>query len=215
MLRVQISSRAAALKPGDYDHEIGLVDHDTATRLQPVTLVRSRIDGLRKVSTTSPLLGADTGSDDTPSAGSGDDQDPSVRLQERPVAELDHEQALPHAALQPSIEVQGMLLPEIHPLPPCWWLCGLAADKHWRARLTARVATEPTHEAFHGHPPAVVPRKPQDERETAIDILYQNERGGLFCGLPLFSGAALGGLDPPPWSTLAPGRVSPTTVLLR
>jgi hypothetical protein len=52
------------------------------------------------------------------------------------------------------------------------------------------------------------PRLPQ-EPETAIDILYQNERGGFLCGIPLFSGAALGNLDPPPW-TNASHKTSPT-----
>jgi hypothetical protein len=43
----------------------------------------------------------------------------------------------------------------------------------------------------------------RDKRETAIDILYENERGGfLCCGVGLFSSAALGGLDPTPWSEL-------------
>lgn len=57
----------------------------------------------------------------------------------------------------------------------------------------------PSPEAFHGGP-QVVPAKPQVKRETAIDILYENERGGFLCGRPLFSSAALGSLDPPAWS---------------
>lgn len=49
------------------------------------------------------------------------------------------------------------------------------------------------------------------ETETAIDILYENERGGFLCGIPLFSGAALGNLDPPPW-TNANHKPSPTDI---
>ncbi|KAJ6782429.1 hypothetical protein PWT90_07301 [Aphanocladium album] len=44
------------------------------------------------------------------------------------------------------------------------------------------------------------PRKRVDNRETAIDILYENERGGFLCGAALFSSKALGGLDPTPWT---------------
>lgn len=43
-------------------------------------------------------------------------------------------------------------------------------------------------------------RKPEP-RETEIDILYENERGGFLCGSALFSAQALGGLDATPWST--------------
>ncbi|UZP36142.1 hypothetical protein NXS19_003958 [Fusarium pseudograminearum] len=59
---------------------------------------------------------------------------------------------------------------------------------------------EPTPDAFHGDHPQVKPRKPRVKRETAIDILYENERGGFLCGVPLFSSQALGGLDPPAWT---------------
>lgn len=44
------------------------------------------------------------------------------------------------------------------------------------------------------------PHPRMKEPATAIDVLYENERGGFLCGLPLFSGAALGNLDPPPWT---------------
>ncbi|KAI1381049.1 hypothetical protein F4677DRAFT_209953 [Hypoxylon crocopeplum] len=49
------------------------------------------------------------------------------------------------------------------------------------------------------------------EPETAIDILYENQRGGFLCGIPLFSSAALGNLDPPPWTNFA-HRPSPTDI---
>ncbi|KAK4131189.1 hypothetical protein BT67DRAFT_451904 [Trichocladium antarcticum] len=37
-------------------------------------------------------------------------------------------------------------------------------------------------------------------RESVIDILYENQRGGFLCGVPLFSAKALGNLDPAPWT---------------
>ncbi|KAH8670878.1 hypothetical protein BX600DRAFT_509612 [Xylariales sp. PMI_506] len=51
------------------------------------------------------------------------------------------------------------------------------------------------------------PRVPSPE--TDIDVLYENERGGFLCGIPLFSSAALGNLDPPAW-TNAVHKASPT-----
>ncbi|KAI8624471.1 hypothetical protein F5Y19DRAFT_467810 [Xylariaceae sp. FL1651] len=48
-------------------------------------------------------------------------------------------------------------------------------------------------------------------RETAIDILYENQRGGFLCGIPLFSSAALGNLDPPAWTNFA-HKPSPTDI---
>lgn len=43
----------------------------------------------------------------------------------------------------------------------------------------------------------------QNRRESVIDILYENERGGFLCTIPLFSGRALGNLDPSPWTNIA------------
>ncbi|KAI5922734.1 hypothetical protein F4810DRAFT_701615 [Camillea tinctor] len=54
-------------------------------------------------------------------------------------------------------------------------------------------------------------RHPPKEPETAIDILYENQRGGFLCGIPLFSSAALGNLDPPAWTNFA-HKPSPTDI---
>lgn len=47
--------------------------------------------------------------------------------------------------------------------------------------------------------------------ETAIDVLYENQRGGFLCGIPLFSPKALGQLDPPPWTNIV-HKPSPTDI---
>ncbi|KFY71976.1 hypothetical protein V499_07871 [Pseudogymnoascus sp. VKM F-103] len=39
--------------------------------------------------------------------------------------------------------------------------------------------------------------------ESAIDVLYENERGGFLCGHPLFSFRALGMFDAAPWTNIA------------
>ncbi|KAI2464444.1 hypothetical protein F4781DRAFT_71993 [Annulohypoxylon bovei var. microspora] len=53
-------------------------------------------------------------------------------------------------------------------------------------------------------------RSPKDY-ESAIDILYENQRGGFLCGIPLFSSAALGNLDPTPWTNFV-HKPSPTDI---
>lgn len=109
----------------------------------------------------------------------------NARLQERPAQENGNGSSLPHDALRPSIEIQSM---------PSQFSLVIASKS---LTVPPSAPTPPTvwHSGSH-----VVPAKPQAERETAIDILYENERGGFLCGKPLFSSAALGTLDPPAWS---------------
>jgi hypothetical protein len=45
--------------------------------------------------------------------------------------------------------------------------------------------------------------KHHKEPDSAIDILYENQRGGFMCGIPLFSSKALGNLDPSAWTNCA------------
>lgn len=37
------------------------------------------------------------------------------------------------------------------------------------------------------------------DEDTFIDVLYENQRGAFFCGIPLYSAKALGNLDPAQW----------------
>ncbi|KAF7543793.1 hypothetical protein G7Z17_g10452 [Cylindrodendrum hubeiense] len=69
---------------------------------------------------------------------------------------------------------------------------------------------QPTPNVSRGNDTQIKPKKRQ-ERESVIDILYENERGGFLCGIALFSGQALGGLDPAPW-TNAYHNTSPTNI---
>ncbi|PNY26192.1 Uncharacterized protein TCAP_03873, partial [Tolypocladium capitatum] len=191
MLRVRRSRPVAGLKPSDYDHEIGLVNHDEAT--SPTTLLSSDA-GMRRASTTSALISlAETEQDDAGerggdrgpvASGSGEpgmsgthsgphDDEPRP---EQPPEELEHEASLPRSAPRPSIEVHA-----------------------------------PTPDLFHKPAHPIVPRRPQERRETAVDILYENERGGFLCGVALFSSKALGSLDPPAW-TNAYHKSSPTSI---
>jgi hypothetical protein len=49
-------------------------------------------------------------------------------------------------------------------------------------------------------------KKPQAAKqgeEFAVDVLYENQRGSFFCGIPLYSSASLLNFDPSPWQTAA------------
>ena len=39
------------------------------------------------------------------------------------------------------------------------------------------------------------------ENDTFIEVLYENQRGAFFCGIPLYSGNSLLNFDPSPWQT--------------
>ena len=44
--------------------------------------------------------------------------------------------------------------------------------------------------------------KPKKKEEFEIDILYENQRGWFFCGIPLYSSRSLLNFDPSPWTTV-------------
>ena len=197
MLKVRSHRPVTGLKPVDYDHEIGLVNHEEEQ--SPPTPLSSDADP-RRTSTTSRLISlAETEQEDAGDRGpegsasgeletSGIESRPPNGEQQldRLPEELDYEANLPHPAMQPSIEVQGML-PTASPV----YLC---EDSPYLRRIAA------TPHIFDEAANRVVPRRPKEKRETAIDILYENERGGFLCGTALFSSKALGSLDPPAWS---------------
>lgn len=41
----------------------------------------------------------------------------------------------------------------------------------------------------------------KENDDTFVDILYENQRGAFFCGIPLYSGNSLLNFDPSPWQT--------------
>ncbi|CAJ2503278.1 Uu.00g106720.m01.CDS01 [Anthostomella pinea] len=81
------------------------------------------------------------------------------------------------------------------------------------ARKETISAQRPLSKAFSSRSKRVSQHHPHTskEHETAIDILFENERGAFLCGRPLFSSAALGNLDPPPWTNFA-HKPSPTDI---
>lgn len=205
MLRVKSSRRPQGLKPGDYDHEIDLVDHDAVRT--PAESITPEPASMARCSTTSRLLALDddeetehrqngeNGHQHNGQNGQNKKDDGEQHRQDDSQTEdgngpgssssrVPSGEDLPHPMMRPSIEVQGQ------------------SPRNTRRRSSPNTLIEPTPQAFHGNHPQVMTKKPHIERETAIDILYENERGGFLCGIALFSGRALGGLDPPAWSKL-------------
>ncbi|KAG8427804.1 hypothetical protein J3459_006339 [Metarhizium acridum] len=158
MVKVRSSRRVAGLKPGDYDHEIALVNHDgvdddSHTVLTVGSGKKMRQPGLKVARQTEN--------------GIHDQQNSVVvvDVSEESDNRLRPEDSLPQPSTQPSIEVHA---------------------------ATPDVFHDPTHR--------IMPKQPSETREVAIDVLYENERGGFMCGIALFSSKALGGLDPPAWT---------------
>ncbi|KAM5352544.1 hypothetical protein ACJ41O_005266 [Fusarium nematophilum] len=197
MLRVKSSRRPAVLKPGDYDHEIDLVDHDAART--PAESITPEPTNMTRCSTSSRLLALDD-EDEEADRQQQNGQNGQHQGQHKKKQDDGHLTTQDDSQTEDGNEVHpsSLRLPDGEDLP------------HPRMRPSIEVQ-EPTPEAFHGDHPQVMPKKPHIERETAIDILYENERGGFLCGIALFSGQALGGLDPPAW-TNAYHKASPTNI---
>lgn len=89
MVRVRSSRRVAGLKPGDYDHEIGLVDHDEADDASPSPPSFS-VNTQQNASLDYDHLSRQF--------RDGEDGEPQESSED-----------CPHPSMQPSIEVQGKL----------------------------------------------------------------------------------------------------------
>ncbi|ETR98810.1 hypothetical protein M419DRAFT_88149 [Trichoderma reesei RUT C-30] len=179
------SRRAATLQPGDYDHEITLTDDEAAQSLRPTSSVSGGGE-LAPTNTSTQLL---------PDRGPETEQ-----AQHQPPDDGETERR-DHAPLHPSTSkgkdggttYQTTALETTSELGPSQ--SGVQPSIEIRGRLSLFPDT----------------RASREKRETAIDILYENERGGFMCGVALFSSAALGCLDPTPW-TNAYHHPSPTDI---
>ncbi|KAL9479792.1 hypothetical protein ACSS6W_004578 [Trichoderma asperelloides] len=192
------SRRVATLQPGDYDHEITILDDEAEGGSQRATSSEGR--ALVASNTASRLLSdqeAETEDDQERPSHRGERQgQDDTHLQ--PSSALKAKNAETHIYQLPTAETTSDLRPSVSGEGPSIEIrVGPSLDavsertSHWDKRSRPRS---------------------RDKRETAIDILYENERGGfLCCGVGLFSAAALGGLDPTPW-TNAYHNPSPTDI---
>ncbi|RWA10811.1 hypothetical protein EKO27_g4280 [Xylaria grammica] len=189
---VRSSRRVPPLTDKDIDHEIGLVDHDES--LNPQVIRHPSVQTTR--STQSSQITNQPASNQ-PLARS-DSQAPLTQ------------NASEHGKLANNGEPGPSQVPEISEHPndddvesssleegP-----GITQDKNSQKR-SSRLDTVSQEPGIGQSPPR--------ETETEIDILYENQRGGFLCGIPLFSSAALGNLDPPAWTNFA-HKPSPTDI---
>ncbi|KAF7536233.1 hypothetical protein G7054_g4707 [Neopestalotiopsis clavispora] len=201
MPKVRSSRRVAPLKESDIDHEINLIDHSTSSHGTPA-----------RAPTPSPQEDGDTTVDQ--SALTSDSERP-LRANAAPISTSEeggseygdvqnghasHESAGENGELEipPTPSVQPPTPAAEEPRPN-----GSSQDAH--SVNGNRVSRVPSSKSAKRQ--SRRPKSPQKE----IDILYENERGGFLCGIPLFSGAALGNLDPSPWTNAA-HKTSPTDI---
>ncbi|TWU72411.1 hypothetical protein ED733_002156 [Metarhizium rileyi] len=185
MVKVRSSRRVASLKPSDYNHEIDLVNHEELDG-DSRTVLTPAADA-RRGSTTSRLVSlvGDSGQEDGSQAeGSRANETSTLDQQNKAVVDTSDEDG-------------NRLQPE---------------ESQYQVSTQPSIEIQAaTPDVFHDPTSRVMPNRPREAREVAVDVLYENERGGFMCGIALFSSKALGGLDPPAW-TNAYHKPSPTNI---
>lgn len=205
MPSVRSSRRVAPLKESDIDHEINLIDHSLSRHGTPARASSPTQDGGdatvdQSVLTTdserplrtnaAPISTSDEG--DRQHVGEQDGSASSSEEEEEEEAREDSGLEIPPTpTVQPPTPATEVPRPEGSTSPPA-----LNGNRVSRVPSPKQIKRQSRR-----------PKSPAKE----IDILYENERGGFFCGIPLFSGAALGNLDPSPW-TNANHKTSPTSI---
>ncbi|KAK0638802.1 hypothetical protein B0T16DRAFT_449697 [Cercophora newfieldiana] len=175
------SRRVPPPKDSDFDHEINLVDHAPS----PSTSTQDG-DSLRSPSRASSAAG--------PSSEHRREQPDTTAAEARTPngdAVATPDAAIPKGDDHPSSAPNNPLVQVQEPTP-------LATERPESPDLSPAPIPKPA------------PKKPTPP-ESEIDILYENQRGGFLCGVPLFSSKALGNLDPPPWTNFA-HKPSPTDI---
>ncbi|KAK3378594.1 hypothetical protein B0H63DRAFT_480358 [Podospora didyma] len=180
------SRRAPAPQDSDFDHEIKLVDHSAPTPRSSEQDEASRPASSREAGTVaSSSAGPSTAG---PSSAIAEDGDVgTVETETRAGESGSGGDRDPSTADNPSVQVQ-------QPTP--------------LAEVDRRLTTTTT---LIGGTQATKGKQKPKTPESVIDILYENQRGGFLCGIPLFSSKALGNFDPTPWTNSA-HHPSPTDI---
>ncbi|SPN97331.1 uncharacterized protein DNG_00845 [Cephalotrichum gorgonifer] len=182
MPKLHTSRRVSVLKESDYDHEIDLIDHDTPPA-SPQSVSRG---GSIDSSTKSPRPSGEVG---------------RVR---RYVSSIKGKGKGKGKAAQETSDESVSSGTRASKLPS-----KVPSDALRRPSIEIQ---EPTpHEMPGPSTRDSLSKTSTAEQEAVIDVLYENERGGFLCGIPLFSSKALGNLDPSPW-TNSFHKVSPTDI---
>ncbi|KAG4436848.1 hypothetical protein IFR05_007654 [Cadophora sp. M221] len=171
--------RPSPLKDTDYDHEINLIDH---TRPESPEVARSRSAGERPLS---PGVVSDSSSrrhSDAPLRKHTTPLRLRQELTKRKYSKY-QDRRLGQAEGSDEGEPDNDTIGEIDHVQ----VDGEEAEAEDRGRTRDNGAA----------------KKSKQSPDSAIDILYENQRGGFLCGMPLFSSSALGNLDPSPWTNCA------------
>lgn len=172
------SRRPSALTDADYDHEIFLIDRTHESSIGPLsTRSRSQSVGSVDILTSSP---ADQ-------SASRRDSDAGLRRKYTLREQLAKRQVSKFEAGREQHEAEAPSQND-DPVPE---------------QLSPPTSAE--EEPARGRTADSAPKRKSAQKElgAAIDVLYENQRGGFLCGLPLFGGRALGNLDPSPWTNIA------------
>lgn len=199
--------RTTSLQECDYDHEIHLIDHTTGplSRHQSLDETRSRTDlTLDQDSLTRDTDGSQRHSLDGTHGNRGKrhkvrkevekkrwskkwtEDRPAERAGQVVITAVGGDEA---SDITPTTTVKSSTLPVLATTPPN----NGASDPEERGRPASKRPSTMGSKHKTKHPGC----------EEVIDILYENERGGFLCGIPLFSAKALGAFDHRPWTNIA------------
>ncbi|KAI0134736.1 meiotically up-regulated 65 protein [Xylariales sp. AK1849] len=196
MPKVRSSRRIPSLKESDIDHEISLVDSSASIHGVAHELARRALSPDRDADPPHADHSTPDGPPLTPSESQAPLKEGAASIsntENEQEGEASFEGQGPEGTREiPQIAEPGMPTTEAGP--------SNAVEQPSSAPAGGAENTRRRQVNKHPHPKAP---------ETAIDILYENERGGFLCGIPLFSGAALGNLDPAPWTNFV-HKASPT-----
>lgn len=199
--RVRTSRRVPPLKDSDIDHEIILVDQSATSRADDGS--PSRPGSGPDADNNAPTDAANTSGDER-AMTSSDSRQP-LRDAAAPISKHEGVAASGQANGNPSdSNNDSKKSPPVDHKPPTTDEAGSSRGATEQAAVMPVSANGQSKRDKYSHPRRKSP-------ETAIDILYENERGGFLCGIPLFASAALGNLDPPAW-TNSNHKPSPTNI---
>ncbi|KAI0536979.1 hypothetical protein GGR58DRAFT_371206 [Xylaria digitata] len=189
--RARSSRRAPPLTDKEIDHEIDLVDHDESINSRPSSVRSSQSSQSNQIA-NQPVSNQSLASSES-QAPLTQNASEHGKLSNNGESESGPSR-IPRISEHPNDDDVESTSPE--------GSSDITQDSNTQKR-SSQVGTggqEP-----RSHQPS--PKEP----ETEIDILYENQRGGFLCGIPLFSSAALGNLDPPAWTNFA-HKPSPTDI---
>lgn len=189
----------SVLKDSDYDHEIGLVDHTSLTsRSQSAEPSRSEDDSLTRDTTGDTTRhSADRGRRRSIVKREVERKRWSKKwTEDRPGERAG--QIVDASPSRASLEVTPSMSAGVEVV-----VTAAGSDDDRSSSREGRSKNKAATTTI------VATKTASPESDSAIDILYENERGAFVCGIPLFSARALGALDAAPWTNIA-FKPSPT-----